>query len=127
MRELSLLAATAQGMGLGESVAFVTDGRYSGATRGPCVGHVDPEAARGGPIGLLEDGDLIEIDLHQRRLNLLVGDGPAGEGFFTERRRDGRFSGPRRDYGPLLRLYSRTVGPTAKGAVLGAGLDEECG
>jgi dihydroxy-acid dehydratase len=127
MRELSLLAATAQGMGLGESVGFVTDGRYSGATRGPCIGHVDPEAARGGPIGLLEDGDLIEIDLHQRRLNLLVDGVPAGEELFTERRRSGRFSEPRRDYGPLLRLYSRTVGPTAKGAVFGAGLDEEPG
>ena len=48
MRELSLLAATAHGMGLGDSVCFITDGRYSGATRGPCIGHVDPEAAKNG-------------------------------------------------------------------------------
>jgi len=122
MRELSLLAATAQGMGLGESVSFVTDGRYSGATRGPCVGHVDPEAARGGPIGLVQDGDIIDIDLHERRLNLLVDGRPAGEAFFEARRQSGRYPGPERDYGPLLRLYSRAVGPTARGAVLGDGL-----
>ena len=119
MRELSLLAATAQGMGLAESVSFVTDGRYSGATRGPCIGHVDPEAARGGPIGLIEDGDTVDIDLHGRSLNLLVDGAPAGEDLFQARRESGRFGGPRRDYGPLLGLYSQTVGPTATGAVLG--------
>ena len=123
MRELSLLAATAQGMGLAESVSFITDGRYSGATRGPCIGHVDPEAARGGPIGLIRNGDIIDIDLYERRLNLLVDGTPADEIFFEERRRSGEFPGPERDYGPLLRFYSRTVGPTAKGALLGAGIE----
>ena len=123
MRELSLLAATAQGMGLAESVSFITDGRYSGATRGPCIGHVDPEAARGGPIGLIRNGDIIDIDLYERRLNLLVDGTSADEIFFEERRRSGEFPGPVRNYGPLLRFYSRTVGPTAKGALLGAGIE----
>lgn len=120
MRELSLLAATAHGLGLGNSVSFLTDGRYSGATRGPCIGHVDPEAARGGPIGLVAEGDEIDIDLHERRLNLLVGGVPADEGFFAARRESGKFKGPVRDYGPLLRFYSQSVGPTSTGAVMGA-------
>ena len=118
MRELSLLAATAQGMGLAESVSFVTDGRYSGATRGPCIGHVDPEAARGGPIGLILNGDTIAIDLHERSLDLLVDGEPADASFFEERRQSGAFPAPEREYGPLLRLYSKAVGPTAQGAVL---------
>ena len=122
MRELSLLAATAQGMGLAESVSFVTDGRYSGATRGPCIGHVDPEAAKGGAIGLIEDGDLIDIDLDERRLNLLVDGEAASEAFFAARRASGRFGGPQRDLGPLLRFYAKAVGPTATGAVLGEGI-----
>jgi dihydroxy-acid dehydratase len=122
MRELSLLAATAHGMGLAESVSFVTDGRYSGATRGPCIGHVDPEAARGGPIGLIQDGDTIDIDLHERRLDLLLDGQPAGPALWDRRRGTGAFAAPGRDYGPLLRFYSRTVGPTSRGAVFGAGL-----
>ncbi len=122
MRELSLLAATAQGMGLNDSIAFVTDGRYSGATRGPCIGHVDPEAARGGPVGLVADGDVIAIDLHARTLQLLVDGRPADAAFFQQRRASGRFAAPQRRLGPLLELYARTVGPTATGAVLGAGL-----
>ena len=72
MRELSISAAILIGMGLGDSVAMVTDGRYSGATRGPCIGHVCPEAYDGGPISIVQDGDEIEIDLENRQLNLLV-------------------------------------------------------
>ncbi|MHA1670210.1 MAG: dihydroxy-acid dehydratase [Promethearchaeota archaeon] len=72
MRELSLPAAILVGMGLGDSVAMITDGRYSGATRGPCVGHVCPEAYEGGPIAIVKDGDIIEIDIDNRKLNLLV-------------------------------------------------------
>jgi dihydroxy-acid dehydratase len=74
MRELSIPAAMLVGMGLGSSVAMVSDGRYSGATRGPCIGHVCPEAYVGGPISIVKDGDLIEIDIPNRRLNLLVTD-----------------------------------------------------
>ena len=122
MRELSLLAATAVGMGLGESVSFVTDGRYSGATRGPCIGHVDPEAAKGGPIGLVTDGDTIDIDLYERRMDLIADGRAAGKALFDERRRSGRFDRPARDLGPLLRLYAQTVGQTARGAVMGEGI-----
>ena len=74
MRELSLPAAILVGMGLGDSVAMITDGRYSGATRGPCIGHVCPEAIEGGPIAIVQDGDFIEIDIEKRKLNLLISD-----------------------------------------------------
>jgi dihydroxy-acid dehydratase len=70
MREMSIPAAILVGMGLGDSVAMVTDGRYSGATRGPCIGHVAPEAAAGGPIAAVRDGDIIDIDIPARRLDL---------------------------------------------------------
>ncbi len=70
MRELSIPAAMLIGMGLGNSVAMVTDGRYSGATRGPCIGHVCPEAAAGGPIAAVREGDLIHIDIPGRRLQV---------------------------------------------------------
>ena len=70
MRELSLPAAILIGMGLGDSVAMVTDGRYSGATRGPCIGHVAPEAAEGGPIAVIQNGDAITIDISNRALNV---------------------------------------------------------
>ncbi|TFG18443.1 MAG: dihydroxy-acid dehydratase [Promethearchaeota archaeon] len=72
MREMSLPAAILVGMGLDESVAMITDGRYSGATRGPCIGHVCPEAYEGGPIAIVQDGDMIEIDIDNKMLNLLL-------------------------------------------------------
>ena len=62
--------ATITGMGLSESVALITDGRFSGATRGPCIGHVAPEAAEGGPIAVVENGDMISIDISNRALNV---------------------------------------------------------
>ena len=72
MRELSIPAAMLVGMGLHTSVAMITDGRFSGATRGPCVGHITPEAWVGGPLALVQDGDIIEIDLNKNCLNLQV-------------------------------------------------------
>jgi dihydroxy-acid dehydratase len=57
-------------MGLSECVALITDGRFSGATRGPCVGHVSPEAAEGGPIAVIKNGDVVEIDIPSRVLNV---------------------------------------------------------
>ena len=74
MREMLSPTATIAGMGLSESVALITDGRFSGATRGPCIGHVSPEAAVGGPIGLLKDGDMIEIDVPKSRLSVKLSD-----------------------------------------------------
>ena len=71
-----MLAPTAAiiGMGLGRTVALITDGRFSGGTRGICIGHVSPEAAVGGPIALLEEGDVIQIDLEKRSLNVKIAD-----------------------------------------------------
>jgi dihydroxy-acid dehydratase len=70
MREMLSPTATISGMGLSESVALITDGRFSGATRGPCIGHVSPEAAEGGPIATLKDGDIIEINIPKRILRV---------------------------------------------------------
>ena len=72
MREMLVGTSAIVGMGLGEEVALITDGRFSGASRGPCIGHVSPEAAAGGPIALIEDGDIITIDIPNRRLELGV-------------------------------------------------------
>lgn len=72
MREMLSPTSAIAGMGLADSVALVTDGRFSGGTRGPCIGHISPEAIEGGPIGLVEEGDIIEIDIPGRRLDLAV-------------------------------------------------------
>lgn len=72
MREMLAPTATLMGLGLGDSVALVTDGRFSGGTRGPCIGHISPEAAEGGPIALVEEGDRILLDIPARRLELIV-------------------------------------------------------
>ena len=72
MREMLNATATIAGMGFGESVALITDGRFSGGTRGPCIGHVSPEAMEGGPIAVVKDGDVISVDIPQRKIDLLV-------------------------------------------------------
>lgn len=74
MREMLSITATIKGMGLSESVALVTDGRFSGGTRGPCIGHLSPEAADGGPIAVVKDGDIINIDIPNRRLFVELSD-----------------------------------------------------
>ena len=74
MREMLAPTAALMGLGLGDSVALITDGRFSGGTRGPCIGHISPEAAVGGPIALVVDGDAIELDIKARSLKLLVSD-----------------------------------------------------
>ncbi|HEX9261741.1 MAG TPA: dihydroxy-acid dehydratase [Candidatus Bathyarchaeia archaeon] len=74
MPEMLVPTATISGMGLSESVALITDGRFSGATRGPCIGHVAPEAAIGGPIAVLGDGDVVEINVPERRLDVKIHD-----------------------------------------------------
>jgi dihydroxy-acid dehydratase len=75
MREMHMVTSILMGMRLGESVALVTDGRFSGSTRGPCIGHISPEAFEGGPIAIVRDGDPIEIDIRSRRLSLRVEEG----------------------------------------------------
>jgi dihydroxy-acid dehydratase len=75
MREMLSVTSSVVGAGLGETVALVTDGRFSGATRGLMVGHVAPEAARGGPLAALRDGDVITIDVDAGTLDVALGDG----------------------------------------------------
>ena len=113
MRELSIPAAMITGMGLGDSVALITDGRFSGATRGFCIGHVTPEAQVGGPIALVQDGDEIEINIVDKKLNLLISDEEkARRAARLEQRK------PPVDKG-FLGLYCRHVGQADKGAILG--------
>ena len=114
MRELSIPAAMLTGMGLNESVAMITDGRFSGATRGPCIGHVAPEAYIGGPIALVEDGDRIEIDIPARRLTLLV---PEEQ---LARRRAAWQPRPPALRGGFWELYTRNVTQANQGAILKA-------
>jgi dihydroxy-acid dehydratase len=111
MREMLATTAALYGLGLGDRVALVTDGRFSGATRGFCVGHVGPEAADGGPIALVADGDRIAIDAVAGTLDLRI-----PETVLAERR--GRWQPRRTDYGSgALWRYARTVGPAYEGAV----------
>jgi len=72
MREMLGVTAAISGQGLGRDVLLITDGRFSGATRGMCVGHIAPEAMLGGPIGLLQEGDLVEVNIPERSINMLV-------------------------------------------------------
>jgi dihydroxy-acid dehydratase len=111
MREMLSTTAALYGQGMGEKVALITDGRFSGGTRGFCIGHVGPEAADGGPIALVEDGDSIAIDAEAGTIDLLV-----DEAVLAERR--ARWQPRRNDYqaGALWR-YSKTVGPAHLGAV----------
>ncbi len=74
MQEMLSPTSAIMGMGLGDKVALITDGRFSGGTRGACIGHVSPEAAAGGPIGALQAGDVVELDLDQRTLNVRLSD-----------------------------------------------------
>jgi dihydroxy-acid dehydratase len=113
MRELSLPAAILVGMGLGESVAMVTDGRYSGASRGPAIGHVCPEAYEGGPIALVEEGDRIQIDIPNKEINLLV-----DEKVLKERRGLWKRPAPKFITG-ILSIYPEIVSSAKYGAILG--------
>lgn len=112
MRELSLPAAILVGMGLGDSVAMITDGRYSGASRGPCIGHVCPEAYEGGPIALVEDGDMIEIDIPNKKLNLLV-----SEEVIKIRKQKWKRPNDKFNKG-ILSIYPKMVSSAKYGAVL---------
>jgi dihydroxy-acid dehydratase len=109
-----MLAPTShnKGRGLGESVCLITDGRFSGATRGACIGHVSPEAAAGGPIALIAEGDEIEIDIPSRKLQLNVPDD-----VLAKRKAAWRRPGPKINYGYLAR-YASMVTSADTGAVL---------
>lgn len=119
MREMLATTAALYGQGMGEKVALITDGRFSGGTRGFCIGHVGPEAVDGGPIGLVEDGDMINIDAIAGIIDLEV-----DEKIMEDRR--SRFKPHENDYaaGALWR-YSQNVGPAYKGAVTHPGAKAE--
>ena len=111
MREMLSTTAAIYGQGNGDKVALITDGRFSGATRGFCIGHVGPEAADGGPIALIEDGDIIRIDAEKGTLDLLVEDSVMAE-------RHKNWQGKETDFtSGTLWKYAQGVGPARKGAV----------
>uniref|UniRef100_A0A7C2Z9R4 Dihydroxy-acid dehydratase n=1 Tax=Ignisphaera aggregans TaxID=334771 RepID=A0A7C2Z9R4_9CREN len=110
MREMLTATAALAGMGLDREVALITDGRFSGATRGICVGHVSPEAAEGGPIAVVRNGDVIRIDLRAKRLDLLVDDQELKERIRTWKPKEK----PLRGY---LKRYSSLVTSSNTGAV----------
>ena len=111
MREMLNPTSAIMGMGLGSSVALITDGRFSGATRGACVGHVSPEAASGGPIGIVREGDIISIDIPGNKLELKIS---AQE--YEERMK--AFVPKTKPLSGYLRRYAALVSSGAKGAVL---------
>ncbi|NJB97414.1 dihydroxy-acid dehydratase [Sphingomonas sp. ABOLD] len=119
MREMLSTTAALYGLGMGEKVALITDGRFSGGTRGFCIGHVGPEAAEGGPIALVEDGDTIRIDAEAGTIDLDV-----AEDVLAERR--ARWQPRVNDYqsGALYR-YAQNVGPAYQGAVTHPGAKAE--
>ena len=112
MREMLNPTSAICGMGLGESVALITDGRFSGATRGASIGHVCPEAAQGGPIAFVNDGDIIDIDITKCSIQLMV-----DEKTLEERRKDWVCPEPKITTGYAAR-YAKLVTSAAKGAVL---------
>ena len=119
MREMLSTTAALYGQGAGESVALITDGRFSGGTRGFCIGHVGPEAAVGGPIGLLQDGDIIRIDAEAGTLDVKLS--------------DEELAARRANWAPLktnynsgsIAKYAALVGPARDGAVTHGGADAE--
>jgi dihydroxy-acid dehydratase len=113
MREMLQITSAIKGAGLGKDVLLLTDGRFSGGTTGLCIGHVAPEAAVGGPIALVREGDRIRLDMSARTLDLLV-DGAELE----QRRAEWKPLPPQFDYG-VLGKYAKLVGSAASGAVCG--------
>ncbi len=111
MREMLSPTSAIIGMGLGSSVALITDGRFSGGTQGACIGHVSPEAAEGGPIALVKDGDIIEIDIPERKLELKVSEEE------LEKRRK-KWKPKKKKLEGVLKKYQMLVSSGAKGAVI---------
>ncbi|MCD6489424.1 MAG: dihydroxy-acid dehydratase, partial [Thermodesulfobacterium sp.] len=111
MREMLSPTSAIIGMGLGDSVALITDGRFSGGTQGACIGHVSPEAAEGGPIALVKDGDIIEIDIPQRKLELKV-----SQEELKKRKKSWKL--PQKKLKGILKKYYNLVQSGANGAIL---------
>ena len=115
MREMLGTTALIYGQGMGEKVALLTDGRFSGATRGMCIGYACPEAATGGPLALIRDGDVITIDARERRIDVELSDSE-----LSRRRADWTPPDPGR-LGGVLEKYAAQVGPASRGAVTHSG------
>jgi dihydroxy-acid dehydratase len=115
MREMLSVTASVVGAGLGSSVALVTDGRFSGATRGLMIGHVSPEAKRGGPLAIVRDGDTISIDVDAKSLTLEVDDAEIAARLATWRPPESAFTGG------VFARYRSLVGSASEGAVLRSG------
>ena len=111
MREMLGVTGAVVGAGLGETVALLTDGRFSGATRGLMAGHVAPEAARGGPIGLVQDGDTVTLDIANRRLDMDV-----SEEEQARRRALWKAPAPRYTRGVFAK-YAASVSSASEGAI----------
>jgi dihydroxy-acid dehydratase len=122
MREMLSTTAALYGQGMGDKVALITDGRFSGATRGFCVGHVGPEAALGGPIGLLRDGDMIVLDAEKGTLDIEVSEAELATRAKAWKTRPCQFQSG------YLWKYANEVGPARTGAVThpGAGVEAKC-
>ena len=112
MREMLSPTSAIMGAGLGSTVALITDGRFSGASRGAAIGHVSPEAALGGPIGLIEEGDIISINIPEYKLDLEV-----SNEVLEERRKNWKPRQPKITTGYLAR-YAKLVSSGTSGAVL---------
>jgi len=113
MREMLSPTSALTGMGLEKSVALLTDGRFSGGTRGPCIGHISPEASEGGPIAILKDGDIIEIDIPARRLDVKLSDEE-----INKRLANWKKPPSKAPEGTYLDRYSKLVTSASTGAVL---------
>jgi len=114
MPEMVMLTIQLQGRGLGEDVALITDGRFSGVSHGILIGHISPEAARGGPLAVVADGDVIAIDVDAGTLDLEIGDGEL-------ERRLSAWSLPQLPYDRgVFARYRALVGSASEGAVLRA-------
>jgi dihydroxy-acid dehydratase len=113
MREMLQITAAIKGAGLGKDVLLITDGRFSGGTTGLCIGHISPESEVGGPIGLVEEGDIIRVDVSARSLDVHVDDD-----ILAERRNSWRPHEVRYPTGALAK-YARLVGSASVGAVTG--------
>lgn len=111
MREMLNPTSAIMGMGLGNSVALITDGRFSGATRGACVGHITPEAASGGPIGVVKEGDIIRIDIPGNTISLMISDEELAE-------RMDNFVPKTKELTGYLKRYAKLVSGGAYGAIL---------
>lgn len=110
MREMLNPTSAIAGLGLSDSVAIITDGRFSGGTRGPCIGHISPEAFEGGPLAVVEDGDTIKIDIPNRKLDVDLSDKEI-------KKRLSKWKPPKRKLSGYLKRYSQLVGSADKGAV----------